>query len=190
MSSVVREADRPCEEMSRPLGSLGEGAYCSREGRILLVVGQTKEAVRVFDGQAEFLAPLYEPVLPAPAPRVPLELAWLALHARRHHFFWQSEKELQRGLADVWAKIGAKATREAALGSLGQVDFLVTPGIAVEVKLKAPASQVIRQLWRYAESDLVQALLLVTTSLALSVEVPDVIRGKSLLSVVVGHPLA
>lgn len=66
--------------------------------------------------------------------------------------------------------------REAQLTKQDRIDFLVGT-IGIEVKLKAPPTQMIRQLHRYAQSDLISHLLLVTTSPKLQ-QMPKEFNGK------------
>ena len=67
-------------------------------------------------------------------------------------------------------------TREARLTDSDRIDFLIG-SLGVEIKLKTPLTQVTRQLHRYAQSDLVTKLLLVTTSPKLQ-GVPIKFNGK------------
>ena len=69
-------------------------------------------------------------------------------------------------------------TREVKLSDSDRIDFLIGT-IGVEVKLKAPVTQVTRQLHRYAYSDDVTELLLVTTSPSLNA-VPSFFNNKQI----------
>jgi hypothetical protein len=91
-------------------------------------------------------------------------------------FDTSSEVAVQRGLAAVFAAESIEYRREVPVPG-GRLDFLVAGEIALEVKLGGSAANLIRQLWRYAELDLVQALLVVTTRHRLA-RVPDIISGK------------
>ena len=66
--------------------------------------------------------------------------------------------------------------REAHLTKRDRIDFLVGT-IGIEVKLKTPVTQVTRQLHRYAQSDLISELLLITTSPSLA-QIPKEFNNK------------
>lgn len=66
--------------------------------------------------------------------------------------------------------------REAKLSPGSIVDFLVN-SVGLEVKTDGAPTHVLRQIQRYAESDLVQAMVLVTTR-AKHREMPNELRGK------------
>ena len=71
--------------------------------------------------------------------------------------------------------------REVRLSASDRIDALVGPqGVGVEFKVDGARSAVIRQLGRYAKSERVAALLLVTTRTKHLIEAPDVL-GKPLV---------
>lgn len=90
------------------------------------------------------------------------------------------ETTLQLEIADVLAKAGHTFTREAQLGPRERIDFLVGP-IGIEVKIQGSASEVMRQLLRYAEYADVQVLILVTTRS--QIVVPSELGGKPIFTV-------
>jgi hypothetical protein len=56
--------------------------------------------------------------------------------------------------------------REVPLGGRQNlIDFLIEPDIGLEVKIKGGLSEVTRQLYRYAESDKITHLILVTSQM-------------------------
>ncbi len=79
-------------------------------------------------------------------------------------------------VADALAGAGVSHEKEVVLGSRARVDFLTCGGVAVEVKRGRPKmASLLSQLGRYAESDMVAAIVLV---LERSVQVPDQLCGK------------
>lgn len=74
-----------------------------------------------------------------------------------------TEADLQAGIAEALTFAGCEFRREALLTPTDRIDFLIEPGIGVEVKIKGSASQVEQQLLRYADSGKLTHLLLVTT---------------------------
>lgn len=78
-----------------------------------------------------------------------------------HHFLYGTEDDLQRGLADALTAAGMAVKREVRLNARDRIDLLVGT-VGIEVKVAGDASRVERQLERYAQSDLVTALVLVT----------------------------
>lgn len=77
-------------------------------------------------------------------------------------FHWRghNERDLQDALAAVLPH-----SQEYALSPEDRVDFYLD-GEAVEVKISGSRSQVLRQLFRYAQHDKVTSLILVTTRMA------------------------
>lgn len=66
-----------------------------------------------------------------------------------------------------------------------RIDFMVSR-VGVELKLRESASNVIRQLYRYAASNAVGALVLVTTSRQLAAGMPTLLRNKRVVTVCLG----
>ena len=105
-----------------------------------------------------------------------------------YRFRYKDEKELQAGVAQCLTdlKVGFKA--EHSLNPKDRVDFFVPEGgIGVECKTNdskggAGLSAVTRQLWRYAKSDEVKAIILITTR-AKHRELPEKILDKQVLVV-------
>lgn len=90
-----------------------------------------------------------------------------------------SEKATQAAIAEALAEAGVAFEREAVLGPGDIVDFLVSGpdgvSVALEVKLKARAKAVYRQLKRYAAHPQVDAMMLAS---ATSMGLPETIEGK------------
>lgn len=74
-----------------------------------------------------------------------------------------NEKQTQADLDELLVRaFGREAVkREARLGPGDIPDFMVE-GIAVEVKIKGSESSILRQLARYADHDVVEAIVLVS----------------------------
>lgn len=101
-------------------------------------------------------------------------------------FRFASEEELQRGIAAALADAGVGAEREVRLTPRDRIDLLAGR-VGVEVKVAGLARDVERQLARYAASDRVDALVLVTTRAGH--RPPEEINGKPVLTVFLGARL-
>lgn len=85
----------------------------------------------------------------------------IAAIVRRSRLRYANEDELQEGLAAALTAAGARVEREVRLTSRDRIDLLVGT-IGIEVKIAGDARRVERQLERYAASDRVTDLILVT----------------------------
>lgn len=103
-----------------------------------------------------------------------LEQLGTILGARRFRF--TCEKDLQDGIAAVLTEAGLDFQRELELSRQDRPDFLLHR-VAIEVKVDGSLSALTRQIARYAEHELVDGILVVT-SLARLTNLPDEIRGK------------
>jgi hypothetical protein len=99
-------------------------------------------------------------------------------HLSRFRFYFTNERELQAGLLNALDMGGFKAKSEFRLTPQDRLDFFAE-GVAIEVKIGGSAADVMRQVSRYAEHDLVQGILLVTTKAKHSL--PTTFNGKPLL---------
>lgn len=107
-----------------------------------------------------------------------------ALVGRRFRF--EDEKRLQGELAAAFTAAGIRIDREVALDCagfwegerepLGVIDFLAGD-VGIEVKIKGSAADAFRQLKRYAESDRIGSLILVTSK---AMALPPRVLGKRL----------
>jgi hypothetical protein len=98
-------------------------------------------------------------------------------------YSFTNEIELQDGVATALFEAGIIHEREVKLSSRDRIDFLIPPGIGIEVKEIAQSpSKVLRQLHRYAESDRIVALALVTAR-SQHIVLPSEIGGKPLVVV-------
>jgi len=103
--------------------------------------------------------------------------------------FRGDEAQLQRDIATLLDAIpGFK--REARLGVRERIDFLLTrEGLGIEVKVDGATSALRRQLGRYAQSDRIREMLVVTTRTRLA-QLPEWIGGKRIrVLVLIGSAL-
>lgn len=82
----------------------------------------------------------------------------------------------------IAATLGGVALREANVGAHERIDFLVDK-IGIEAKIRGTLSDVTRQLFRYAECEAIEELVLVTTRFQ-HTRLPPTICGKPLTVVV------
>lgn len=102
-----------------------------------------------------------------------------ALRGVQFHFC--DERELQDGIAQRLAASGIAFLREVILSPGDRIDFLVDR-IGIEVKVDGSISQVLRQLWRYAQRPEISSLILVT-SRAKHGPTPPAMNGKPVFCV-------
>lgn len=100
-----------------------------------------------------------------------------------YRFRYKNEKELQGGIATCLGALELPFTSEYQLNPQDRVDFFIAlDGVGIEVKTEdskggASLAAVTRQLWRYAKSDDIKAIILVTTR-SKHREMPAEILGK------------
>jgi len=94
-----------------------------------------------------------------------------------------SEIDLQRGLEQVLSQHGIAFCREYSLQpDYGRIDFYLPDyKCGVELKVKGAPSEVLRQLYRYAQSPDISALILITTRARLAIA-PQNLNQKPLLT--------
>lgn len=103
-----------------------------------------------------------------------LDRVLAALSAGR--FLYGSEADLQQAIADVLVAEGLEVEREVRLNRHDRIDLHVGGRFAIEVKVDGSARDLARQLRRYAASDSVDALVVVTNRARHST-IPDAIDG-------------
>lgn len=104
-----------------------------------------------------------------------------------YRFTFRNEDELQYAIAEMLETEGLAVEREVRLDHHGRIDILVD-GIGIEIKIKGSEVSVSRQLQRYAASDRVRELVLVTHRAVLS-NIPDWIEDKPVTVVWIGGAL-
>jgi hypothetical protein len=86
----------------------------------------------------------------------------VAMFLRGKRFNFADEKELQDGIAQAFTQSGVRFRREVRLAESDIIDFVVEPGIGLEVKVAGSPSAVASQLLRYLGSPDISSLILVT----------------------------
>jgi hypothetical protein len=92
-----------------------------------------------------------------------------------NRYVYRDEKQLHEGIAAALTAHGHRVAREVALTNRDRIDLLVDR-IGVEVKVGGQPAAVARQLQRYAHSDQLDALILVTNR-ARHTQLPSILAG-------------
>jgi hypothetical protein len=95
-----------------------------------------------------------------------------------------NEKATQREIGEALQTAGIDFQREHRLAPGDIVDFLLSDGIALEVKLRYSRREIERQIRRYAKHDAVRALVLAT---ATAIHLPADIDGKPIHIISLGQ---
>lgn len=101
----------------------------------------------------------------------------------RTPFPLHSEKDVQQSVEQAFAAAGVECRREVRLNATDVIDFLVDR-VGIEVKIKGGKRAILRQVERYAESDQVDTLVLLT---AVAMGMPASIKGKPVHVVSLGR---
>lgn len=105
-----------------------------------------------------------------------IELRQLCDHLSAFRFNYENEADLQRGIAQVLSASKFHVEREVQLGNLGRLDFLVNGRFAIETKIDGSAAALMRQVSRYAQSEVVAGIVVVTDRA--THRLPDQFNGK------------
>jgi hypothetical protein len=99
----------------------------------------------------------------------------------RYRFRFVSETQLQMGISSALTMGHVDHQREVRLDAQSRLDFLCDDGLAIEVKVSGSFSRsmLLRQIYRYAEHDRVQSILVVTNKFI--AEMPATMNGKPVL---------
>lgn len=100
---------------------------------------------------------------------------------RAHRFCYADETQLQEGLAAALAAAGLSSTREVRLNARDRIDILVDD-VGIEVKVDGRVSSLLRQITRYAESERVGAIVVVSNRVR-HLQLPSEINGKQVRSI-------
>ncbi len=92
-----------------------------------------------------------------------------------------SERELQDAVAEILSRAGIAFEREAVLADGDRIDFLIG-SVGLEVKVRGGLSALTRQLARYAASERVAELVVLTTPRLACL--PRSLHGKPLSAVI------
>lgn len=93
-----------------------------------------------------------------------------------HRYHFSDEADLQAAIGQVLDGKTILYRREHRLSDRDHIDFLVDPGLGVEVKVSGSLSSVVRQMMRYAEHPEIKGLVLVTTQM--QHRLPRTLAGK------------
>lgn len=99
----------------------------------------------------------------------------------QYRFNFQSEKELQEGIAKALGENSIEFTREFTLSPKDRVDFLLPEGIGIEVKLDGSANKLASQVRRYLDHEELSGLIVVATRSRL-LDLPKSLNGKAILT--------
>jgi hypothetical protein len=99
-------------------------------------------------------------------------------------FLTREEAELQHLVARELTRSGIDHEEQVKLGPGERIDFMCGP-VGLELKTKGGLAPLIRQLDRYAVSDRVAALVVLSTRRQLTF-LPSELRGKPVLGLAVG----
>lgn len=105
-----------------------------------------------------------------------------------YRYRYANEGELQEIVAQVLDRAGVLHEREVALSPSDRIDFLAGT-VGIEVKLSGSRGTVIGQLFRYAASERIWSLILVTSRRQLTA-MPSSISGKALITASIGGSFA
>jgi hypothetical protein len=94
-----------------------------------------------------------------------------------YRFSFNTEKELQEGIAKALTTNSLEFSREYTLSPRDRVDFLLTGGRGIEVKLDGSANQLASQVRRYMDHPDINELLVVVTKARLC-DLPKSLNGK------------
>lgn len=96
-----------------------------------------------------------------------------------HRYSFRTEDQLQAQIATVLDGAGIAAKREVRITEKDRLDFLAG-SIAIEVKIGSTRPQVLAQIHRYAQSDRISAIILVSRKQR-HLDMPDTLNGKDVL---------
>lgn len=95
----------------------------------------------------------------------------------RYKFKLHDEKSLQDGIEQVLSMHAIPYKRELAISRKDRPDFMLTGGLAIEVKIKGGLSPLLRQASRYLLDEKITHLLVVGTPSWIG-QIPDTLHGK------------
>lgn len=97
----------------------------------------------------------------------------------RFRFNYANESELQLGIEAALLKGEFSFEKELSLDDFSRLDFFVDGEIAIETKIGGSAAQLMRQVSRYAQSEQVTGILVITNRA--SHMLPRTFNGKPIL---------
>jgi hypothetical protein len=96
----------------------------------------------------------------------------------------KNEMDLHAGIAEALDLARVEYQREVRIGPTSRIDFLCGR-IGIEVKIKGTPADVRRQMTRYAASDRIDSLVLITTK-HIHCCLPEQINGKTVETIWLG----
>lgn len=106
------------------------------------------------------------------------------------HFSPCSDEYGYQDQFEAWLKTTREFfLREVFLSKTDRVDFMVDCRIAVELKVKCHANEILRQLARYAQHDEVREILLLSVTRAPLLKLPPTLNGKPVRGLHIGRML-
>jgi hypothetical protein len=109
--------------------------------------------------------------------RIRPDIGSLIRALRNHAFHFGNESELQTGIAAALTAEGIVFEREVVIGDGDRIDFLIG-ALGAEVKLKVSPNDVIRQVHRYVQAEILEAVIVITSSMRLATSLPESMNGK------------
>jgi hypothetical protein len=104
---------------------------------------------------------------------------FVLMRLRAESFRVGDESELQRDIEELLLSAGVTHQREYALDARSRIDFLITGGIGLELKVGGSATRILAQLARYAKHDTINTLIIASTSHSV-LALPSSVGGKPL----------
>lgn len=108
----------------------------------------------------------------------------LVRQLRRQRFRVGQEAWLQMDIESALKALAVDYEREARLTKTDRIDFLVAGGVGIEAKTRCAPRQIYRQLERYAESNAITSLILITGT---ATGLPEAVNGKPLFYISTGR---
>lgn len=78
-------------------------------------------------------------------------------------FVFSNEIDLHLGIAQLLDSLGIHYQTEVIMTPEDRIDFLLPEKVGIEVKVDGSTAAVTRQLWRYAQQETIDEIILVTT---------------------------
>ncbi len=104
-------------------------------------------------------------------------------------FRWSSEADIHKGILQ-WLERQQQHVpsfrSEVVLTKRDRLDVLLDDGTAIEIKVAGTKTEVLRQLHRYAEHEVVTGLILLTTRMAHLSMPPTVLRKRLVVVPILG----
>lgn len=80
----------------------------------------------------------------------------------QYRFRFSSEVQLHEGISKVLDVAGISYRREVRIDEHNRLDFLIDGGLVIEVKIAGSGAELLRQVHRYAQEEIVTGIIVVT----------------------------